>query len=102
MKNILTIHCTIAPTAKAIHTDNNIPDIIANAFSELMYDIKVPIDSPDAIILKSDTATAAHNNSNTIETVVDVGSLNVLYTSSKMTSVIITAKKMTIISAKTN
>jgi len=49
-----------------------------------------------------ETATAAPGNQKTIETVVDVGIPKVLKRSSRITSVIITARKMIIISLKKN
>jgi len=48
----------------------------------------------------SETPTAAPRSSKTIDTVVDVGIPNVLKPSSKMTSVIITARKINMISEK--
>ena len=56
--------------------------------------------SPAATIFSIETATAAPRSSNTIETVVEVGRPNVLYISSKITSVSMTARKMIMISEK--
>ena len=53
------------------------------------------------VILIRATATAAPSSSNTIDTVVEVGIPKVLKRSSKMMSVSITARKMTMISSKT-
>ena len=54
------------------------------------------------IIFTIEIATAAPNSSNTIDTVVEVGIPKVLKKSSSKMSVIITAIKMIMISAKTN
>jgi hypothetical protein len=53
-------------------------------------------------ILNRETATAEPNNSNTKETVVEVGKPKVLKTSSKITSVIMTAKNNIMISGNVN
>ncbi len=59
-------------------------------------------DPPAIFILKTAAITAAPNNSNTIETVVEVGNPSELKVSSNTTSVIITARQMIIISEKEN
>ena len=99
---ILVRYMTMAPTVKATTTDSRIPDIIARAFPEL---IKSPISfvpSGNPISLMIEIPTAAPSNSNTIETVVEVERPNVLNISSRITSVIITARNMIMISEKKN
>jgi len=90
----------MAPTENATTTDNNIPIMISVAFSVLIYfttSEKEPLSAP---ILIRAMATAAPNNSNTIETVVEVGIPSVLKKSSNKISVIMTARKMIMISLK--
>ena len=84
----------------ATTTESNIPDIIASALSELIYSPKSAAVCPNSFILIMDIATADPKSSNTIDTVVDVGKPSVLKTSSKTTSVSITARNMIIISEK--
>ena len=67
-----------------------------------MYSGSILASPPDAKILINETATAAPNSSNTIETVVDVGIPRVLKKSNNNMSVIITAIKIIIISEKKN
>ena len=94
------MYWTMIPIEKATPTDTNIPVIMVTAFSELIYWPRLPNPSPLLTTLYSATATEAPSNSKTMETVVEVGSPNVLKKSSRTTSVNITAKKMTITSAK--
>ncbi len=97
------MYCTNAPTVNAITTETSIPEIIAKALSELMYwDNSAKAEPPATLILTTATATAAPSNSKTTETVVEVGIPKALNVSSMITSVIITARKMTIISEKKN
>jgi len=91
-----------APTVNAINTDSKIPVMMARAFSELMYSESSRMEPPMLLIFTTETATAEPSNSKTMETVVEVGIPNVLNMSSIITSVIITARKMTMISEKTN
>ncbi len=79
---------------------NNSQDNLKRLFSIDVYlprREKLPLSAP---IFISDIATAAPNNSNTMETVVDVGIPRVLKKSNNRISVIITAMKMNIISSK--
>jgi len=88
------------PATKATTTDINIPEMMANALPELMYSAKLP--ALFFQMIYSETATAAPNSSKTNDTVVEVGSPSVLNISSKMTSVIMTAKKSIMIFGKEN
>ena len=63
---------------------------------------KSPNSFPKLDILINETATAAPNNSKTMETVVDVGRPRVLKKSNNSMSVIITAIKIIMISEKNN
>ena len=75
--------------------------IIASALLELMYCASsIETDNPAALIFTMDTATDAPSSSNKMENVVDVGIPKVLNMSSRITSVIITARKMIIISCR--
>ena len=95
------INWTNAPTEKAMKADKRIPEIISNAFSELIYFPILAKLSPSLFeILINAIATAAPNNSNTMETVVEVGIPKELKISNSRISVIITAIKMNIISLK--
>lgn len=89
----------ITPAVNAITTDTKIPEMIARAFPELIYS---PIGNAlgSVYILMREKATAAPNNSKTIDTVVDVGIPKVLNTSKRITSVTITAKNKRMISEK--
>ena len=70
--------------------------ITCKAFSVLSNSLNAKLSSP--IILMVATIKVAPNNSKTKETVVEVGIPKVLKMSSTMTSVTITAKKITITS----
>ena len=100
-KAILVRYCIIAPTEKAIITERNMPKMMANALEELINSLTV---LPSLFIKTTMDAipTDAPSNSNTIETVVEVGRPTVLYTSSRITSVIITARNMNMICSKVN
>ena len=100
--NNLETYCTTAPTEKATKTESKIPPIICVALVTLIYSASILASPPVAKILINETATAAPNSSNTIETVVDVGIPRVLKKSSNNMSVIITAINMIIISEKKN
>ena len=78
------------------------PAIITSAFPEFMYSPNDDIPSSLSAIFKMATATAAPSNSNTIETVVEVGSPKVLKVSNKIISVSITAKKIIMMFVKLN
>jgi len=86
---------------KATITDKNIPEIMRTAFSVLIYCERLAtVSVSETAILIRAIATAAPNNSNTIETVVEVGIPKVLKKSNNSTSVIITAIKIIMISLK--
>ncbi|MPN10891.1 hypothetical protein SDC9_158188 [bioreactor metagenome] len=84
----------------AMATETKIPEIIANALPVLMYSINSPAFACQ--MLKIATATAEPSNSNTKETVVDVGKPSELKTSRRITSVSITAKNSTIMFGNEN
>ena len=90
----------IVPKAKAITTERSMPEIIASALAELIYVLRSAGASGEFEIFMREIATAAPSNSKTIETVVEVGNPNVLNASRRMTSVIMTARKMIMISEK--
>ena len=99
-KIIRVINIIRLPTTKAMAMETKIPEIMANAFPLLMYWTKSP---PFACqMLKSATATAAPSNSKTSETVVEVGKPSELKTSSRITSVSITARNSTIMFLNVN
>ena len=92
-------YCTNAPNVKATATERNIAKITVNAFSVFNNSAKVSPSGPIAIFINAN-AKVPPNSSNTIDTVVDVGIPNVLNTSSRTTSVTITARKIHINSLK--
>ena len=87
-------NCTTVPKKNAMATDRNMPRITDRAFSVLSRSLN-PRSIPPAIFIMA-TTNVAPSNSNTIDTVVDVGIPSVLNTSSSMMSVTITAIKMQI------
>gem|GEM_PF-2932591 len=98
MKIVLTIVWIIHHDTNAIPTDKKIPDIIV-----IVLDILINEPSSEMVRLSPTRwiraiASQAHNSSNTTDTVVEVGSLKELYTSSRITSAITTEKKTIIIS----
>jgi hypothetical protein len=76
--------------------------IISSAEEVLIYWLRSATFEPDAEILIMETATAAPSSSKTMDTVVEVGSAKVLKKSSRMISVIMTARNMIMISPKKN
>jgi len=89
------------PHKKAMAMEINIPEIMVIDLPALIYSDNA---APASLcqILNKETATAEPSNSNTRETVVEVGKPKVLNTSSRITSVIITAKNNIITSGKVN
>ena len=87
-------YCTKVPVINATATDRNIPNITDKAFSVFIMSPSesIPVSSPTIRIIAN--INVPPNNSNTIDTVVDVGSPNVLKMSSRTTSVTITASRM--------
>ncbi len=83
---------------KEITTEIRIPEIMASDLAELIYSL-IGISGLLIDLIRA-TPTAAPSSSNTIETVVDVGIPKALKRSSSITSVIITARKITITSRK--
>lgn len=90
-------NCTTVPNTKAMPTERKIPRITESAFSVLSKS-PTPRVFSGAAILKSATTNVAPRSSNTSETVVEVGIPSELNTSSRITSVTITAIKMAITS----
>src|SRR5690606_15408616 len=85
---------TRTPEVKAIKMDRKIPEIIENVLSILMYCRLAETGSFFSMVNNKPTIQAAPSNSNTIETVVEVGNPRVLKTSRSTISVSITAKKI--------
>lgn len=88
----------MAPAEKDMTTDMRIPEIMARALAELMYSLMGMAGSFMTLIME--TPTAAPSSSKIMDTVVEVGSPKVLNRSSNTTSVIMTARKMIMISWK--
>ena len=91
-------HCTTIPKKKAMATETNMAIMTESALSVLMR-FPNPRSSLLCTLMRA-KANVPPNNSNTIETVVEVGIPIELNTSSKTTSVSITASNMHMISAK--
>ena len=93
------IYCTTLPKKKAIATERKMARITVKALSVFSKspNCKAPL---ELAILTSDRATVPPSNSNTSETVVDVGIPNELKISSSTTSVNMTASRIHIISEK--
>lgn len=87
---------------KAIAIDANIPNIMANALSVLMYWDKSSIIIPAFLILIIEKATEAPSKLKIIETVVETGNPKVLKIFRSKTFERITARNMIMISEKTN
>jgi len=100
VKTSRVTYCTNAPIPKAITTDSRMPEIIRRALAELIKSLICLVSPVVETILRIEIPTAAPSNSKTIETVVDVGNPKVLKRSSRITSVIITARKINMISSK--
>ena len=64
---------TIAPEKKATPIERRIPKTMVKAFAVLIYSHRFS-ESSEYIILIAEIATAAPRSSNTMDTVVDVGS----------------------------
>ena len=90
VKISLEIYWTKVPTAKAIATETNIAIIIVNALLVFMSSPALMAESPKVFI--NAIATVPPRSSNTMETVVDVGSPSVLKMSSRTMSEAITAR----------
>ena len=88
-------NCTTVPKKKAMATDRKMPRMTESAFSVFNRSLR-PSPVVSEASLSSDTTKVAPSSSNTIDTVVEVGIPSVLKTSSRMTSVTITAMKMQI------
>jgi hypothetical protein len=87
---------------KAMITERRIAVIISSAEEVFIYWLISAKVDPAAVILMMEIATAAPSNSKTIDTVVEVGRAKVLKKSSRMISVIMTARNMIMISLKKN
>ena len=98
VKTTRDIHMTMAPKTKAIATETNIAMMTFSACSVFIRSEKPNCSSP-AILIQA-TINVPPSNSNTSDTVVEVGIPSVLKTSRIMTSVTITARKMVITSLK--
>ena len=93
----------MAPTVKAITTEDKIPEIITIAFPVLMYSLRLANDNVGSFhITKVATASDDPNNSKTNDTVVDVGNPRALNVFKSITSVNITATKRTIMFSNEN
>ena len=92
------MYCTNIPKKKAIATDTKIAMMTDSALSVLMRSPNSSELSPYTLIKAR--ANVPPSNSNTIDTVVEVGIPMELNTSSRTTSVSITASRMHIISSK--
>ena len=100
VKTSLAIYWTTVPKKKAIATDTKIAIIIDSALPVFIISIMLtPWSEND---LTRAIANVPPRSSNTIDTVVDVGRPRVLNTSRRMTSDIITARKMNITSRNEN
>ena len=88
------MYCTTVPATKAIATERKMAIITESAFSVFIMSprLSIPVSSP--IIFRIARTNVPPSSSNTIETVVEVGSPNVLNMSSSTTSVTITARKI--------
>ena len=91
-------HCTSIPKKKAMATERKIPMITDRALSVLIRSPK-PIASLLCALISA-RAKVPPSNSNTMDTVVEVGIPIVLKTSSSTTSVNMTASRIHMISAK--
>ena len=92
----------MVPKIKATATERKMARMTDKALSVFSKSAKVSIPVLSDRILISERMNVPPNNSNTIDTVVDVGIPNVLNTSSSTTSVTITARKMQSRSLKLN
>ena len=91
----------IEPKKNAIGTEMNMPNITSIAFSVFIRSPSPnPVWSPCIFIMAN--MVVPPRSSNTIETVVEVGSPRLLNMSSRITSEIITDRKMNISSLKEN
>lgn len=90
------------PKKKAKTTESKIPAIIANALDEFIYASKLDKESEELLILIIETPSAAPSSEKTMATEVEVGSPKVLKASSNRMLVIITVRKINIISEKLN
>ena len=86
-------YCTRVPKTKAMPTDRKMPRITDSAFSVLSRS-PMPSSLPGAAILNRATTNVEPSSSNTSDTVVEVGIPSELKTSSRMTSVTMTAMKI--------
>ena len=84
---------TTVPNTNAMATDRNMPRMTDRAFSVFSSSPICRVLDGSAI-LKSATTNVAPSNSNTIDTVVDVGMPSELKMSSRIMSVTMTAMKM--------
>ena len=96
------MYCTTTPATKATTTEMRMPDTMARAFWLLMKSPSWESRMSEVEILMRAAATAPPSSSKTMDTVVEVGRPMELKASSSRTSVIITAKKMMMISLKVN
>ena len=96
-------HITTQPQVKATATEQKIPEMMVSDFELLIYSPRLRATSaPPSYMVNSATTTAAPSNSNTRDTVVEVGKPKVLNKSSRMTSVSITARNNIITPWKLN
>ena len=95
------MYCRTIPKKKAMATETNMAMIMPSAFSVF---IRSPTVSPVVSFasFRSTNAVVPPSSSNTRETVVEVGSPRLLNMSSRITSEIITARKMNISSFREN
>ena len=96
------MYCTTVPATNATATEIRMPEMIVSDRELLMYSATSASDLPSASSVKAAAASAMPSNSNTIDTVVEVGRPSELKVSSRIMSVTITAKKITMISLKVN
>ncbi len=82
------------PRVKAIRIERKIPEMMDTTLSALIYLIIMETGSCFSIENRIPATREAPSNSNTIETVVDVGKPNVLKISSSTMSVSITARNI--------